>query len=85
MAAATTPEPPVAFINVPYSKRYERVYLAFIAGLSRSPSSLLGSGCVLPCTRGKGSDYEFHDSSLTSVPEKIACGARLTISFLAIA
>ena len=25
---------PVAFINLPYSKRYERIYLAFIAGVS---------------------------------------------------
>jgi hypothetical protein len=25
---------PVAFINLPYAKRYEQVYLAFIAGVS---------------------------------------------------
>jgi hypothetical protein len=31
--ATTKPEPRNAFINVPYAKRYERVYLAFIAGI----------------------------------------------------
>ena len=29
-----TTNPPVAFINLPYAKRYEKVYLAFVAGLS---------------------------------------------------
>ncbi len=39
---------PVAFINLPYAKRYERVYLAYIAGVSgyglvptAAPSSIL--------------------------------------------
>jgi hypothetical protein len=28
------PDPPVAFINLPYAPSYERVYLAFLAGIS---------------------------------------------------
>jgi hypothetical protein len=31
--ATPKPEPRNAFINVPYAKRYECVYLAFIAGI----------------------------------------------------
>jgi hypothetical protein len=62
---------PVAFINLPYAKRYERVYLAFIAGVSgyglvptaavRDPSSRFQLDRIYELITA--ADYSFHDLS----------------------
>jgi hypothetical protein len=62
---------PVAFINMPYALRYERVYLAFIAGLAgfgmiptaavKDPSSQFQLDRIFNLVAS--SDYSFHDLS----------------------
>ncbi len=67
--------PPVAFINMPYAPRYERVYLAFIAGLAgfgmaptaavKDPSSRFQLDRIFNLVAE--SDYSFHDLSYMSL------------------
>jgi len=62
---------PIAFINMPYAPRYERVYLAFIAGLAgfglaptaavKDPSSQFQLDRIFDLV--VNSDYSFHDLS----------------------
>ncbi|MEA2491428.1 MAG: hypothetical protein QOH21_3220 [Acidobacteriota bacterium] len=74
MTVATVPSP-VGFINMPYVRRYEPVYLAFIAGLAGfgiSPSAAVhdpSSQFQLDRTFQlvSNSDYSFHDLSLLSL------------------
>lgn len=66
---------PVAFINMPYAPRYERAYLAFIAGLAgfgmtptaavKDPSSQFQLNRIFDLVAG--SDYSFHDLSHMSL------------------
>jgi hypothetical protein len=66
---------PVAFINMPYAPRYERVYLAFIAGLAgfgmvptaavNDPSSHFQLDRIFDLVAA--SDYSFHDLSQMSL------------------
>lgn len=73
MTAAVTS--PVAFINMPYAPRYERVYLAFIAGIAgfgmiptaavKDPSSQFQLDRIFDLVAS--SDYSFHDLSHMSV------------------
>lgn len=87
--AATKPEPPVAFINVPYSKRYERVYLAFIAGVSayglvptaavRDPSSRFQLERIYDLI--SAAQYSFHDLSFMSLDRRTPRTPRLNMAF----
>jgi len=87
--AAAKPEPPVAFINVPYSKRYERVYLAFIAGVSayglvpsaavRDPSSRFQLERIHELIAA--AHYSFHDLSFMSLDAKAPRTPRLNMAF----
>jgi hypothetical protein len=62
---------PVGFINMPYARRYERVYLAFIAGVAgfgmvpaaavKDPSSQFQLDRIFNLVAN--SDYSFHDLS----------------------
>ena len=71
-AAASSP---IAFINMPYAGRYERVYLAFIAGLAgfgmvptaavKDPSSQFQLDRIFNLVAD--SDYSFHDLSHMSL------------------
>lgn len=66
---------PVAFINMPYAPRYERVYLAFLAGLAgfgmvptaavKDPSSRFQLDRIFNLVAD--SDYSFHDLSHMSL------------------
>lgn len=66
---------PVAFINMPYARRYERVYLAFIAGLAgfgmmptaavNDPSSHFQLDRIFDLVAA--ADYSFHDLSNMSL------------------
>jgi hypothetical protein len=66
---------PVAFINMPYAARYERVYLAFIAGVAgfgmvptaavKDPSSHFQLDRIFDLV--VASDYSFHDLSHMSL------------------
>ena len=80
---------PVAFINLPYARRYERVYLAFIAGVSgyglvptaavRDPSSRYQLERIfeLICA----AEYSFHDLSWMSLDRKAPRTPRLNMAF----
>ncbi len=80
---------PVAFINVPYSKRYERVYLAFIAGVSayglvptaavRDPSSRFQLERIYELIAG--AQYSFHDLSFMSLDQRSPRTPRLNMAF----
>jgi hypothetical protein len=86
---ATNPEPPVAFINIPYSKRYERVYLAFIAGIAgyglvpsaavRDPSSRIQLERIYELI--SSAQYSFHDLSWMSLDGKSPRTPRLNMAF----
>jgi hypothetical protein len=80
---------PVAFINLPYSKRYERVYLAFIAGVA-------GYGLVpTAAVRDPASNYQlerifnlisqaaysFHDLSWMGLDNRAPRTPRLNMAF----
>jgi hypothetical protein len=85
----STRESPVAFINVPYSKRYERVYLAFIAGVSayglvptaavRDPSSRFQLERIYELIAA--AQYSFHDLSFMSLDERTPRTPRLNMAF----
>jgi hypothetical protein len=86
---AATSVPPVAFINLPYAKIYERVYLAFIAGVSayglvptaavRDPSSRYQLERIYELI--VGSHYSFHDLSWMSLDNKAPRTPRLNMAF----
>jgi len=82
-------EPSLAFINLPYAKRYERVYLAFIAGV-------VGYGLVpTAAVRDPSSDYQleriyglisaarysFHDLSWMGLDRTTPRTPRLNMAF----
>jgi len=87
--ATTTLEPPLAFINVPYSKRYESVYLAFIAGSAgyglvptaavRDPSSRFQLDRIYDLI--SSAQYSFHDLSWMSLDSKTPRTPRLNMAF----
>jgi len=80
---------PVAFINLPYAKRYEKTYLAFIAGVSgyglvptaavRDPSSRYQLERIfeLICA----AQYSFHDLSWMSLDRNAPRVPRLNMAF----
>lgn len=82
-------EPSVAFINVPYSNRYERVYLALIAGVSayglvpsaavRDPSSRFQLERIYELIAS--AQYSFHDLSFVSLDRKSPQTPRLNMAF----
>ena len=69
--ATSTSRAPLAFINLPYAKRYEKVYLAFIAGVAgyglvptaavRDPASNYQLERIFNLI--SAADYSFHDLS----------------------
>jgi hypothetical protein len=81
--------PPVAFINLPYHKRYERVYLAFIAGVAGygfKPTAAVHS----PASRYQldriydliaAAQFSFHDLSWMSLDAKPPRTPRLNMAF----
>jgi hypothetical protein len=81
--------PPVAFINMPYAPRYERVYLAFIAGLAgfgmaptaavKDPSSRFQLDRIFNLVAE--SDYSFHDLSYMSLDKIKPCTPRFNMPF----
>jgi hypothetical protein len=87
--ATNTPEPPIAFINVPYAKRYERVFLAFIAGTAgyglvptaavRDPSSRFQLERIYELI--SSAQYSFHDLSWMSLDTKSPQTPRLNMAF----
>lgn len=80
---------PVAFINLPYAKSYERVYLAFIAGVSgyglvptaavRDPSSRYQLDRIFDLINS--AQYSFHDLSWMSLDQKAPRTPRLNMAF----
>lgn len=86
---ARSSEAPVAFINLPYAKTYEKVYLAFIAGVSgyglvptaavRDPSSRYQLERIYELI--VGSQYSFHDLSWMSLDNKPPRTPRLNMTF----
>lgn len=80
---------PVAFINLPYAKRYERVYLAFIAGVSgyglvptaavRDPSSRFQLDRIHELI--SAAEYSFHDLSWMSLDRTAPRTPRLNMAF----
>ena len=80
---------PVAFINLPYAKRYERVYLAFIAGVSgyglvptaavRDPSSRYQLDRIFELINA--AQYSFHDLSWMSLDRSAPRTPRLNMAF----
>ncbi|MBV8547571.1 MAG: hypothetical protein JO093_05580 [Acidobacteria bacterium] len=80
---------PVAFINVPYAIRYERVYLALIAGISaygltptaavRDPSSRFQLERIYELIAS--SQYSFHDLSFVSLDRRSPQTPRLNMAF----
>ncbi len=80
---------PFAFINLPYAKRYEKVYLAFIAGVSgyglvptaavRDPSSRYQLDRIYDLIAS--SQYSFHDLSWMSLDRKVPRTPRLNMTF----
>jgi hypothetical protein len=87
--ATTKLEPPVAFINVPYSRRYERVYLAFISGAAahglvptaavRDPSSRFQLERIYELI--SSAQYSFHDVSWMTLDRKSPRTPRLNMAF----
>jgi hypothetical protein len=89
--AVTTnqPEPRNAFINVPYAKRYERVYLAFIAGIVghglvptaavHDPSSRFQLDRIYELIAA--AQYSFHDLSWMSLDGRSPRTPRLNMAF----
>ena len=80
---------PVAFINLPYARIYEKVYLAFIAGVSgyglvptaavRDPSSRFQLERIHDLI--VGSQFSFHDLSWTSLDRTAPRTPRLNMAF----
>jgi len=82
-------KPPTAFINLPYARTYEKVYLAFIAGVSgyglvptaavRDPSSRYQLDRIYELI--VTSQYSFHDLSWMSLDRKPPRTPRLNMTF----
>lgn len=80
---------PAAFINLPYARRYETVYLAFIAGVSgyglaptlaiRDPSSRYQLDRIYDLLSSAA--YSFHDLSWMSLDRKTPRTPRLNMAF----
>lgn len=80
---------PVAFINLPYAKRYEKVYLAFIAGVAgyglkptaavHNPSSRYQLDRIFDLIAD--AQFSFHDLSLMSLDQNAPRTPRLNMSF----
>jgi hypothetical protein len=78
-----------AFINVPYAKRYEKIYLAFIAGAAayglvpsaavHDPSSRFQLDRI--CELIASAAYSFHDLSWMSLDGKAPRTPRLNMTF----
>lgn len=78
-----------AFINVPYAKRYEKIYLAFIAGAAahglvptaavHDPSSRFQLDRI--CEMITSAAYSFHDLSWMSLDNKVPRTPRLNMTF----
>ncbi len=79
----------LAFINVPYANRYEKIYLAFIAGAAaygllptaavHDPSSRFQLDRI--CEMIAAASYSFHDLSWMSVDNKQPRTPRLNMTF----
>jgi hypothetical protein len=79
----------LAFINVPYARRYEKIYLAFIAGAAayglaptaavHDPSSRFQLDRI--CEMIASASYSFHDLSWMSVDKKVPRTPRLNMTF----
>lgn len=86
---ARKPARPLAFINIPYAKRYEKVYLAFIAGVSgyglapsaavRDPASRFQLDRIYEMIQM--ARYSFHDLSWMSLDRKSPRTPRLNMAF----
>lgn len=84
-----TAGPRTGFINIPYAKRYERVYLAFIAGIAGH--GLVPSAAVHdPSSRYQldriydliaGAQFSFHDLSWMSLDRTAPRTPRLNMAF----
>lgn len=80
---------PVAFINLPYAKQYERVYLAFISGVAgygltptaavHNPSSRYQLDRIFDLIAA--SQFSFHDLSWMTLDRKAPRTPRLNMSF----
>ena len=81
--------PRYAFINIPYAKRYERVYLAFIAGIAghgllpiaavHDPSSRYQLDRIYDLIAS--AHFSFHDLSWMSLDRKSPRTPRLNMAF----
>jgi hypothetical protein len=88
-AGTQSSNPPVAFINLPYARNYEKVYLAFIAGVSgyglvptaavRDPSSRFQLERIHDLI--VGSQFSFHDLSWMSLDRTAPRTPRLNMAF----
>jgi len=88
-AGSQSSKPPVAFINLPYARTYEKVYLAFIAGVSgyglvptaavRDPSSRYQLDRIYDLI--VSSQYSFHDLSWMSLDRRAPRTPRLNMTF----
>ena len=88
MAIEQSPAP-AAFINLPYAKRYEKVYLAFIAGVAgyglvptaavRDPASNYQLERIFNLI--SSASYSFHDLSWMGLDSKIPRTPRLNMAF----
>jgi hypothetical protein len=88
-AGVAAPDPSVAFINLPYAKAYEKVYLAFIAGVSgyglvptaavRDPSSRYQLERIYDLI--VASQYSFHDLSWMALDRTSPRTPRLNMAF----
>ena len=80
---------PVAFINLPYDKRYEKVYLAFIAGVAgygltptaavHNPSSRYQLDRIFDLIAA--AQFSFHDLSWMTLDRKPPRTPRLNMTF----
>lgn len=84
-----TSQAPAAFINLPYAKRYEKVYLAFIAGVSgyglvptaavRDPASNYQLERIFNLI--SAASYSFHDLSSMGLDARTPRTPRLNMAF----
>jgi hypothetical protein len=87
--SADIPPRPYAFINLPYARRYEKVYLAFIAGVTgygliptlaiRDPSSRFQLDRIYELI--SAAQYSFHDLSWMSLDRRVPRTPRLNMAF----
>lgn len=89
MSVTNEPSPRYGFINIPYAKRYERVYLALIAGIAGH--GLVPSAAVHdPSSRYQldriyeliaGAQFSFHDLSWVTLDRRSPRTPRLNMAF----